>query len=294
MQAEPLIHWPEPAYELLEFVAAFLAVGPLGFRYVVARPAAAPSIGGLDVYVLALRRAAAIGLAGAALTLLHVALVLPELAARRHVGMAAAIAGDPLVMARILLTALAAVGYLLAWRGSAAGWPLAAVGVIGSILRNAVNGIWPQLVNPLHLLAGGLWIGTLFVLVVAGLTAVRTLEQSAERRGMLSATMVNAFSPLALAAGSGVVLFGLMTAWRHLEYLSALWTTPYGYALLVKLGLVALVFSLGAWNWRRQRPRLGSEPAAAALRRSAWSELAVAALVLIVTSILVSLPTPRR
>ena len=90
------------------------------------------------------------------------------------------------------------------------------------------------------------------------------------------------------------MLFGVITAWRHLKYLSALWTTPYGYALLLKLALVAAVFSFGAWNWRRQRPRLGSESAATALRRSAWSELAAAGLVLLATAVLVSLPTPGR
>ena len=199
-----------------------------------------------------------------------------------------------MVAAWILLTALAAVGYLLAWRGRDAGWPLAAAGVLGSMLRNAVNGEWTQLINPLHILAGGLWIGTLFVLVAAGLTTVTRIEPSSERRGELAAAMVNAFSPLALAAGGAVVLFGLITAWRHLKYLSALWTTPYGYALLLKLALVAVVFSLGAWNWRRQRPRLGSESAATALRRSAWSELAAAGLVLLATAMLVSLPTPGR
>ena len=41
MGSEPLITWPKPIYELLEFVAAFLAIGPLGFRYGVARPSAA-------------------------------------------------------------------------------------------------------------------------------------------------------------------------------------------------------------------------------------------------------------
>ena len=90
------------------------------------------------------------------------------------------------------------------------------------------------------------------------------------------------------------MLFGVITAWRHLKYLSALWTTPSGYALLLKLALVAAMFSLGAWNWRRQRPRLDSESAATALRRSAWSELAAAGLVLLATAVLVSLPTPGR
>jgi carbonic anhydrase/acetyltransferase-like protein (isoleucine patch superfamily) len=33
-----------------------------------------------------------------------------------------------------------------------------------------------------------------------------------------------------------VVLSGLITAWRHLNPLSSLWTTPYGYALILELG----------------------------------------------------------
>ena len=55
------------------------------------------------------------------------------------------------------------------------------------------------------------------------------------------------------AGSAAVVPFGVITVWRHLKYLSALWTTPYGYALLLKLALVAAVFSLGAWNWRRHQ-----------------------------------------
>jgi putative copper export protein len=293
MPSEPLIHWPKPIYELLQFVAAFLTIGPVGFRYAVARQGAGWSSSG-SLRTVALRRAAAIGTVGAVLALAHIALVLPGLAARRHTGVGALVTGDPAVVAWMLLTALAAVGYLVAWRGRDTGWALAAVGVIGSTLRNAMNGEWTQLVNPLHLLAGGLWIGTLFVLVGAGLTTVTRMEPSSDRRGELAAAMVNAFSPLALGAGGGLVLFGLITAWRHLKYLSALWTTPYGYALLLKLALVAVVFSLGAWNWRRQRPRLGSESAATALRRSARSELAAAGLVLLATAVLVSLPTPGR
>jgi putative copper export protein len=53
------------------------------------------------------------------------------------------------------------------------------------------------------------------------------------------------------------------------------------------------VFALGAWNWRRQRPKLGSEEAAGLIRRSSVTELSVATLVLVVTAVLVSLPAPR-
>jgi copper transport protein len=295
MQASPLIEWPEPILQLLEFVGAFLAIGPIGFRYAVLRggPLGPNDPGERAVYAHALRRAAGIGLVGALLGLVDLGLAVPELAARRHLSVGATLAGNPLLTAAIVLAVLAALGFALAMGRSAAGWPLAAAGVIGGMLRNVATGDWTQLVNPLHVLAGGLWIGTLFVLVAAGLTAVLRDETSAERRGVLAARMVNAFSPLALVSGAVLVLFGVITAWRHLKYLSALWTTPYGYALLVKLCLVAVVFTLGAWNWRRQRPQLGSESAAIALRRSARTELVAAGLVLIVTAVLVSLPTPK-
>jgi putative copper export protein len=64
-------------------------------------------------------------------------------------------------------------------------------------------------------------------------------------------------------------------------------------ALDVKLILVLIVVMLGAWNWRRVRPSLGAEGSEQTIRRSARMELTFAALVLIVTSVLVSLPSPR-
>src|SRR4051812_27020313 len=37
VQAESLIHWPEPIVEYVGFVAQFLAVGAVGFRYAAVR-----------------------------------------------------------------------------------------------------------------------------------------------------------------------------------------------------------------------------------------------------------------
>jgi copper transport protein len=78
-----------------------------------------------------------------------------------------------------------------------------------------------------------------------------------------------------------------------LKRLSALWTTSYGAALLVKLVLVLIVVMLGAWNWRRVRPSLGDEGSEHTIRRSAGLELTFAGLVLVATAVLVSLPSPR-
>lgn len=57
--------------------------------------------------------------------------------------------------------------------------------------------------------------------------------------------------------------------------------------------MVAVVAAFGAWNWRRQKPRLGSESGAVALRGSATAELALAGVALVITSVLVSLPAPK-
>ncbi len=299
MQAEPLIEWPEPVLHYIEFVGLFLTTGAVGFRYSALRQrtpsAAAPELGSHDerIYGAAARRAAAFGLIGAVITTILLAIDLPGLAERRHVTVATLVTTNLLPAAQILLAIVAIAGFALALRGVRAGWPVAAVGVIVGQLRGALAGRWLQLVNPMHVLAAGLWIGTLFILVAAGIHAVMRDEPGRERRGRIVADMVNAFSPLALGASGVLVIFGVITAWRHLKSLQALWTTPYGFALIVKVALVAVVVALGAWNWRRQRPRLGSEESAAAVRRSATAELAAAAVVLAATAVLVSLPSPR-
>ena len=217
---------------------------------------------------------------------------LPHAAARAHLSTSELITTDPQTAAKCALLLAALAGFALASARRWSGWLLAAVGIVGGQLAPILSGKWSSLVNPVHALLAGLWIGTLAVLIVAGLSTV--LRDGARgQRGPIVADMVNGFSPLALTCGPLLVLTGLTTAWLHLKPLSSLWTTPYGYALLTKLCLVAVVFGLGAWNWRRQRPRLGSEESAHLIRRSASMEVATATLVLVVTAILVSLPSPK-
>ena len=69
--------------------------------------------------------------------------------------------------------------------------------------------------------------------------------------------------------------------------------TPYGVTLMIKLGVVAAVAALGAWNWKRVKPRLGAEGGAMILKRStARAEVLAATVVLVITAVLVSLPSP--
>ena len=239
------------------------------------------------------RRAAAIGLIGMIVAGLLLWYQLPGLATRRHTTVAQLVTHNTGVELQLGFLVLALIGFMLALRGSKVGWWLAAIGFVCGLLRNAFLAQWGELSNPLHVLAGGLWIGTLFVMLVAGISVVLSNEVARDQRGRIISDMVHSFSPLALSVTPFLVLFGVIIAWTHLHVLSNLWLSPYGQTLIVKLCLVALVFTLGAWNWRRQRPTLGSEAAALAIRRSATMEVAVAALVLAATAVLLSIPAPR-
>jgi putative copper export protein len=291
MQGGALIEWPGPILELIEFVGAFMAAGAVGFRYTALRRL--PDTGPDASRAAAGRRAAVIGLIGALVNLWHLNDVLPRVAGRNQQTVGELISQYNAYSIWVVMSVLALLGFALAVARIEFGWILAAAGVIVGSLRNLFVGNFERLVVPTHLLAGGLWIGTLLVLVVAGIAVVMRREPP-ERRGALVADMVNAFSPLALAMGGLVVLMGVIAMWRELEGdLTRLWTTPFGIALLVKLVFVAAVFALGAWNWRRQRPTLGTESGAVSVRRSARAELAAALLVLIATSVMLNLPKPE-
>lgn len=291
MQPEPLLQWSDPVKEFIGFVGLFLGAGGIGFRYFALRGWRIAT--DRAFYDEAGRRAAGLGLLGVCLSLAIAATALPGLAARRHLSVSALLTSDAPTMMQMGFLLLAAIGYLLGTMTIRAGWPLAAIGVVAGALRLAFLGQWSRLVNPVHSLAAGLWIGTLLVLAIAGLGTLFRHEPTRSRRGAIAADLVNGFSPLALTMGGIVVIFGLITGWRHLHVLSNLWSTPYGIALIVKLCFAAMVFGLGAWNWRRQRPSLGSEQAAMSIRRSSAVELAMATLVLVATAIVVSLPAPK-
>jgi copper transport protein len=195
--------------------------------------------------------------------------------------------------AQALLLAALLVAFFQARSSSNVAWPVAGVSALALALHRVFEARLSRLVNPLHVLGASLWIGTLFVLVATGMRELARPSVPAEVREPAVAELVGRFSTLALASAALLGITGLTTAWTHLEPFSALWTTPYGYALLAKLVFVAIVVLLGAWNWRRVGPSLGKAGGAHAIRRSASMELAFSAVVLAITGLLVSLPSPK-
>jgi len=136
----------------------------------------------------------------------------------------------------------------------------------------------------LHVLGGASWLGSLLCVMVIGIPITVMLEP-AERWASI-ASLVNAFSPIALVSAGVVVASGVFASWVHLEHLAALWQTTYGKTLLVKLLFVAITFAIGAYNFKRVQPQLSNEIGTQRLRRSAAAELGVGVLILLVTGLL--------
>lgn len=194
---------------------------------------------------------------------------------------------------QIALALVAAIAFAFAMKKVRAGWLVAALAAVLVAATPALAGHAAATANLtsfvitsdfLHVLGAASWLGSLLCIVVVGLPALLTLEDG--QRWQSVASLVNAFSPLALVSAAIVVASGVIASWVHLDHLSDLWTTAYGKVLVLKLVLVATTLVVGAYNFRRVQPQLVTEGGTARLRRSATLELSFAFLVLIVTGFL--------
>jgi copper transport protein len=309
-----------PAYVLVrwvEFAGLLLAIGATGFR-AIAGPAArraAPTNAANAGSMLAEagRRAARQG-AIAALSL-AIALVL-RLVAQSYAMHGAADAFDPALLAtmvrrtawgrgwlvQLVGIGLAALGYVRAQAPTSGRtsrwWTIAATGTALAALAPALSGHaasaprFPSLMilaDWLHVMAAGSWLGTLAVLLFAGVAVAR--PRGAAEGVPFVRELVLGFSPLALVCAAVVTLTGIFAAWIHVGTIPNLWSTRYGATLLVKLGLLCVVALVGFYNWRFVQPRLATAEGSDRLRRAAALEVGVALLVLLVTAVLVASPT---
>lgn len=182
-------------------------------------------------------------------------------------------------------------GRSVGWMGAAAGAVLlSAVPALSGHAASVgkLNGL-AILSDTVHVLGAGVWLGTLATILAVGIPAA--LLSGAGAGGHVAA-MVRAFSPMALAGAGAVGVTGVINVLFQLDVVSDVWTTGYGRTLLIKLALLAGVAALGFYNWRRVLPALGDDPATARLRTSARAELGLGLVVLLVTAVLVALPTP--
>jgi putative copper export protein len=143
-------------------------------------------------------------------------------------------------------------------------------------------------VDGLHALAAGGWIGSLAVILTAG----RTPPMSTEPDVAVFTAQIRSFSPIALASGVVLVIMGTALAWTHVQSFANLWGTTYGRLLSAKIGVAALVFAAGFWNWRTGLTISGRPEGAASVRRRAGGEVLLAVGVLLLTAVLVHSTKP--
>ncbi len=304
-QAQPLAPFGSRLARWFEFSALLVMLGALGFRHGVL-----PALATRHVQTAgAADRARRLGLAAGAF---YVVAALARLAYQVLSAELGDHALDPDVAMAIVTGsawglgwALGVAGALLvvvAWtvlkRTNAVGTPIALTGALGLAMSPALSGhavsngpfVLSVTLDAVHVGAIGVWLGGLLMVLVAGIPAMRQLSDG-DGDAAVSA-LVSSFHPLALLCAPVAVLAGVGSSWIRLGSLPALTSTPYGWTLLLKIGLVALVGGMGAYNATRARRRLGATTGTRRFVGSASMELAFAGLVLVVTTALVATPLP--
>lgn len=310
----------------IQYLALLLTIGAVAFRRFVLRGERDRRAGSDSVFADAGRRAAMLGLLGVGVGVLTLATRLYAQSYAMHGASGAADVSSMMQMVRstrwgggwlLNLAGLlvSGVGFAMALRaqrhahapgdkGTAiptplSPWSIATLGAVLLAIFPALSGhaaAAPRspglaiVADALHVLGASSWLGTLAVLLLAGVPAA--VQRGDSQRAAIVADLVNAFHPVALLSASLAALTGIFAAWLHVGRLPSLWGTRYGLTLLVKLAVLSVVALTGAYNWRFVKPALKSDAATTRFRRSASVEVAVTVVVLLVTAILVALPTP--
>ena len=186
-----------------------------------------------------------------------------------------------------LLAGMVALGQ----RGT--GWRLAGVGaavaaVAGLCLTGHAATASPRWTAvPLlaaHTLAVAFWLGAFWPLLVLAQGPAAIAGHACRRFSRLAVPCV------VVLVGTGVGLAAL-----QLGHWDALLQTQYGILVMGKLGLLAVLILLAAWNRNRLTPALlaGAPRAALHLRASIAAEAVLAAVVLALTAALTFTPPPR-
>lgn len=152
--------------------------------------------------------------------------------------------------------------------------------------------------NAVHVMAMACWVGGLAALLFAVPAATRRLE-ARERSVLLSAVLVR-FSTLALGAVIVLLVTGLVQSYIEIGRLDLVLTTAFGRAVLIKTILLAVLIVLGAVHRRRTIPAMQRAAATRRspgedglrLRRLLRGEIALVAVVLVVTGALAGYPPP--
>lgn len=134
----------------------------------------------------------------------------------------------------------------------------------------------------IHVIAASTWVGGLLGFVAVLLGPLRSVAE--DRRGKLLRETVRRFSRVATVAVMTLIATGTYAILLHVPSLPALIDTPYGRALIMKLGLALFLFTAGGMNLMLR----GKEP----FGRMVGAELVLALALFVATGFLTTIPPP--
>lgn len=177
--------------------------------------------------------------------------------------------GDPTLPAGVRVAAEGAA-WLLCVRGTGLVAVPAVLAALVLPLSGRASGAGAVSVDALHVLSAAMWGGGILALVT-----LRPPEGWQSREARL---LIERFGRVAVIAFGITALTGFLRATEQLSEPSQLWTTDYGVVLGLKVAAVLVLIAVSA-AWRRGRA-------------PAWTEAAVAVLILLLTALLAVIPLP--
>ncbi|WP_024288503.1 copper resistance protein CopC [Cellulomonas sp. KRMCY2] len=157
---------------------------------------------------------------------------------------------------------LAAGGCLVA-----AAWLESSAGHSSTLSARSATAV---LASAAHLVAAGVWVGGLITLAVCVIPGMRREPQA---RGLVLASVLRAFSPIAAVMAGVVVATGLYESGRHVPDLRSVATTVYGGTVAVKIVLVAVALTLAGMNTALLHPGIAATVGRALGRPAGWAPI---------------------
>lgn len=157
--------------------------------------------------------------------------------------------------------------------------------------QNGQPAQWHLFADVLHLLICAIWpIG----LLPMTLLLLNLRRSDLPDRSLIASRIVNRFSAASVAAVALLATTGIVNSCYLLDSVRDLLTTLYGRVLLTKILLFILLVTIGGWNIFRIKPRLAGSPSIAAeLQWTMAAELILATAVILIVSVLGTLPLPQ-
>jgi len=196
--------------------------------------------------------------------------------------------------------AIALVGLLVA-RTMRSVWILAGLGAVAICVGEAMTGHPGALsrqaplavaIDVAHFLSAGGWLGGLTCVLLCGLPALRAPDETT--RAAAGSRLVRSYHRTAIECVLLTIISAVIAGWLRLPAFSDLWTTEYGLALLRKIVVVVIVLAFGFFHWRRAVVRDWQTTTAKRFRISATLELLAGAVVIALTTVLISTALPPR